>query len=165
MSAAITLRELFDWNQEASTYWKAHLDANPHLLALGCDIGGASNVQELVRHIWTSELRWSQRLAGLPVTPKEDFPAGPLDALYHLHTQAAKIFEGLLKLPDESWDEPYILDLVWVPEDARRMSRRKIAGHALFHGQRHWAQLATLVRNAGFPSKFLGDLLFSPALS
>jgi|SRR5579859_1870876 len=165
MSVGITLRELFDWNQEASTFWKAHLDANPQLLELVCGIGGAGNVQEFVRHIWGAELRWSQRLAGLPLTPRESFPAGPLDALYDLHTQAAAIFEPLLKAPDASWDEPYILDLSQLPEDKRKMSRRKIAGHALFHSQRHWAQLATLVRNAGFPSMFMGDLLFSHALS
>ena len=41
------------------------------------------------------------------------------------------------------------------------MSRRKVLAHALFHSQRHWAQLATLVRAAGFPSGFRGDLLFS----
>jgi uncharacterized damage-inducible protein DinB len=39
-----------------------------------------------------------------------------------------------------------------------------MAAHALFHGQRHWAQLATLVRVAGFPSGFKGDLLLSRAL-
>jgi hypothetical protein len=52
----------------------------------------------------------------------------------------------------------------WVPPAARTFSRRKGSVHALFHSQRHWAQLATLVRNAGFPSGFKGDLLFSPAL-
>ncbi len=86
MSVGITLEELLAWNQESSNFWKDHLDANPHLLELPCDIGGTANVQEFVRHIWGVELRWSQRLAGLPVTPKEDFPSGPLDALFDLHT-------------------------------------------------------------------------------
>jgi hypothetical protein len=39
-----------------------------------------------------------------------------------------------------------------------------MAAHALLHSQRHWAQLATLVRVAGFPSGFKGDLLISQAL-
>jgi uncharacterized damage-inducible protein DinB len=110
-------------------------------------------------------LRWNQRLAGLPVTPKEDVPAGPLDALFELHKRATEIFAGLLTAPDENWDESYTLDMDWVPPEKRTVSRRKIALHALFHSQRHWAQLATLVRDAGFPSGFQGDLLFSPALS
>jgi uncharacterized damage-inducible protein DinB len=164
MSVGITLQELLAWNRESSRFWKAHLDANPHLLALVCDIGGTANVQEFVRHIWGVELRWSQRLAGGPVTAKEDFPFGPLDALFALHNQADAIFRDLLSAPDESWEQTYVLDLDWVPQEQRSMSRRKVALHALFHSQRHWAQLATLVRSAGFPSEFKGDLLFSPVL-
>ena len=164
MSAGITLRELLVWNQEASNFWNAHFNANPHLLELECGIGGAATVQEFVRHIWGVELRWNQRLAGLPVTPKEDLPTGPLDALFDLHNQAVQIFTGLLTAPDEGWEQDYILDMDWVPPEVRTMSRRKVAVHALFHSQRHWAQLATLVRNAGFPSGFKGDLLLSHAL-
>jgi uncharacterized damage-inducible protein DinB len=121
-------------------------------------------VQGLVRHIWGAELRWGQRLASLPVIDKEKLPTGPLDALFDMHGQAVIIFRKLLIAPEESWSEPFVLDFDWVPPEQRTLSRRKIALHALFHGQRHWAQLATLVRNAGFPSKFRGDLLFSPAL-
>lgn len=164
MSAGITLKELLAWSRESSNFWKTHFAANPHLLELPCDIGGTANVQEFVRHIWGAELRWSQRLAGLPVTATEDFPKGPLDALFDLHIQAETIFGGLLAAPDESWEQPYILNMDWVPPEARKMSRRKVALHALFHSQRHWAQLATLVRTAGFPSGFKGDLLFSPAM-
>lgn len=165
MSVGITLEELLEWNEEVSNWWKAHLDANPHLLELPCDIGGTKNVQELVRHIWGVELRWSQRLAGSPVMAKEEMPAGPLDAIFALHTQATDIFRGLLAADDASWSEFYTLDLPFISQEKRTMSRRKIALHALIHGHRHWAQLATLVRAAGFNSKFGGDLLFSEVLS
>ena len=164
MSVGISLDELLDWNEEVADWWKAHLDANPQLLELPCDIGGTKNVQEFVRHIWGVELRWTQRLAGLPVTTREEMPAGPLDALYGLHTQAMEIFRGLIKEDDARWSEDYTLDLPFVPPEKRTMSRRKIALHMLLHGHRHWAQVATLVRAAGFPSGFGGDLLFSRAL-
>jgi uncharacterized damage-inducible protein DinB len=164
MSVGVTLLELLAWNRESSNFWKAHLDANPHVLALPCDIGGTANVQEFVRHIWGVELRWSQRLAGMPVTAREGFPSGPLDALFALHEQGAEIFAGLQAAPEESWEQPYVLEMDWAPPEMRTVTRRKVAVHALFHSQRHWAQLATLVRAAGFPSGFRGDLLFSPAL-
>ncbi len=57
-----------------------------------------------------------------------------------------------------------VLDFDRVPLEQRTVSRRKIGVHAPFHSRRHWAQLATLVRSAGFPSKFRGDLLLSPAV-
>jgi uncharacterized damage-inducible protein DinB len=164
MTAGITLEELMAWNEESSSYWKNHLDIHPELLELPCSIGGTSNVQEFVRHIWGVELRWGQRLAGLPVTAREEMPAGPLDALFILHRQANEIFRDLLAAPAASWDEPYVLDIPSTPFEARTVSRRKVVAHALFHGQRHWAQLATLVRTAGFPANFRGDLLLSAAL-
>jgi uncharacterized damage-inducible protein DinB len=164
MSVGISLEELQTWNNETSNYWKAHLDANPSLLSLPCEIGGTKNVQEFVRHIWGVELRWGQRLAGIPETPLEQVPSGPLDALFDLHLQAAEIFGKLLSHPVEYWETSYTLNLPQIRLEQRMVSRRKVIAHALFHGQRHWAQLATLVRAAGFPSRFRGDLLLSSAL-
>lgn len=164
MSVGVSLDELLAWNDEAAGYWYEHLDINPSLLEVRCDIGGTRNVQELVRHIWGVELRWSQRLAGLPQLSKEATPAGPLEALFNLHREAVEIFRNLLAAPEQSWSEPYIFDLAQIPENLRSPSRRKVAAHALFHSQRHYAQLATLVRQAGLPVRVGGDLLFSPAL-
>jgi len=163
MTPAITLEELLTWNKEASNFWKAHLDANPELLKLPCGISGAVSVQEFVGHVWGVELRWAQRIAGLPVLTKEDVPTGPLDALFGLHLKAVEIFQALLDDTARNWNETMKLDLPW-PPDAPAYSRRKIAAHALFHSQRHWAQLATLVRAGGSPSGFKGDVLFSLAL-
>lgn len=164
MSVGISLDELLVWNNEVSEWWNGHLNANPKLLQIRCDIGGTRNVQEFVRHIWGAELRWSQRLAGLPVLAKEEMPAGPLDAIYALHTQAMEIFSELLNADDASWDEPYPVDLPHVFPEKHTVSRRKVALHMMLHGHRHWAQLATLTRAAGFSSRFGGDLLFSRAL-
>jgi len=165
MIPAISLEELLVWNDEASQFWKRHLEANPALLALPCEIGGTANVQQFVRHIWGVELRWGQRLAGLPVSPNEEMPDGPLDALFGLHLEAVQVYRALLDDSALNWDQAMTLDFPWLPPQARRASRRKVAGHALFHSQRHWAQLATLVRAAGFPSGFMGDLLLSSALT
>jgi uncharacterized damage-inducible protein DinB len=164
MNPAITLEELLAWNQESSNFWKALLEANPALLKLPCGIGGTANVQEFVRHIWGVELIWGQRIAGLPVTDRKEMPAGPLEALYDLHLKAVDIFRALLGDAAKNWDETMTLEYAWLPPEARTFSHRKALAHTLFHGQRHWAQLATLVRAAGSPSEFKGDLLFSAVL-
>jgi len=164
MTAAITMEELLAWDLETSNFWKAHLEANPTLLELPCGIGGTANVQEFARHIWGVELIWAQRIAGLPVTDRKDMPAGPLDALFDLHLQAIETLRGLMDDPGKNWDETMTLDSAWLPPEARAFSRRKALAHMLFHSQRHWAQLATLVRAAGFPSGFNGDLLLSSAM-
>ena len=164
MTPSITLQELLGWCEQSADFWKVHLDSNQALLQLPCGIGGNADVQAFVRHIWGAELVWSQIICGLPVTDYDVWPTGPLDALFDLHLQAVAIFRKLLAAPESTWSDPYILNFDWIPPEKRSVSRRKIAAHALFHGQRHWAQLTTLIRNAGFPSDFRGDLLFNPAL-
>jgi uncharacterized damage-inducible protein DinB len=164
MTPAITHEELLAWNRESAAFWKAHLDANPALLDLPCDVAGAENVQQFIRHIWGVELRWSQRVARLPETPREDIPTGPLNALFDLHEKASQIWRSLLDNPNEDWDDTLTMNYDWLPPQARTATRRKLMAHALFHSQRHWAQLATVVRAAGFPSGFRGDLIFSQAL-
>ena len=164
MSVGISFEEMLAWSDEASQYWKNHFEVNPGALELPCDIGPAKNVQGFLRHIWAAELRWAQRLAGLPVLGRDDAPHGPVDALFQMHREATEIWRNLLASPPEDWDAPYKLELDWVPPELREPTRRKIAAHALFHSQRHWAQLVTLVRQAGFPSTFRGDLIFSLAL-
>jgi len=165
MSAAITLNELLTWNEESSNFWKAHMEVNPALLELLCDIGGTKNVREFVRHIWGVELRWSRQIADLPQLAKEEMPEGPLEALFELHNQAAQLLRALLDDQAFLWEETTTLHSSWLPPEGLTVSRRKIAAHALTHSQRHWAQLATLVRLAGFPSGFRGDLLLSSALT
>jgi uncharacterized damage-inducible protein DinB len=164
MSVGVTLEELLAWNDESSSYWKIHFEANPSLLELPCDIGGAMNVQSFVRHIWSVELRWAQRLAGLPVLDRDKAPSGALETLFQFHREAMEIYRNLLAAPEAEWDEIYVIELDWIPADLKKQTRRKVAAHSFFHSQRHWAQLATLVRRAGFPAGFHGDLLFSLAL-
>jgi uncharacterized damage-inducible protein DinB len=164
MTPAITLEELLVWNRESADFWKAHMDSNPKLLELPCGIGGTATVQDFVKHIWGVELRWAQRLAVLPVADLKDMPSAPLDALFDLHLKAVQIYRELLANPGKSWHDTMTFDLPFLPPQARTLSRRKLLGHALFHSQRHWAQLGTLVRAAGFPSEFKGDLIFTQAL-
>jgi len=77
-------------------------------------------------------------------------PTGPLDALFAVHVQASEIFGKLLADSGQDWEATYTLTSNLLPSEKRTATRRKVMGHALLHGQRHWAQLATLVRAAGF---------------
>ena len=108
--------------------------------------------------------RWAQRCACLPVQAKEEVPVGPLDAIFALHTRAVEIYRGLLADPAVDWDAVVTLNREGLPSQARESSTRKAMAHALIHSQRHWAQLAMLLRMAGAPTEFNGDLLFSLAL-
>ena len=164
MTPAITLEELLVWNCQSSEFWKAHLEANPALLALPCGIGGNADLQAFVRHIWGAELVWSQIIGDQPVTDYDVWPTGPPDALFDLHLSAVRNFRALLDNPNANWDECSV-HYPWRRPEAPKPTPRKALAHILLHSQRHWAQLSTLVRSAGFPSGFLGDLLPSSALA
>ncbi|HEX4031367.1 MAG TPA: DinB family protein [Terracidiphilus sp.] len=159
--AAITFEELLAWSDEAALKWKSHIEANPAVLELPCSINRTATVQGLVRHIWGVELRWGGRLTGLP---ESEFPEGPLDALFAMHVAAMGLYRTLLAEPAARWDDTYVLKADWLPVEKRTVSRRKVAAHSLLHSQRHYAQLATLVREAGYPLGSEGDLLLSAAL-
>jgi uncharacterized damage-inducible protein DinB len=161
---AITIQELLDWNVEAALFWKTCLDANPALLELPCEIAGSTNVLGFVRHIWGAELIWSQRVAKLPQMNKDDWPDGPLNELYNLHLEAIKNLRSILANPNVKWEECIEFDYPWLPPSARRSTPRKMLANTLLHSHRHYAQLATLVRAAGHPSGFTGDLMHSGAL-
>jgi uncharacterized damage-inducible protein DinB len=106
---------------------------------------------------------WSQIIAGQPVTDYDVWPTGPLDALFDMHSRAIHNFSSLLDNPSLAWNEMTV-HYPWRKPEQPKPTARKALAHILLHSQRHWAQLATLVRAAGFPSGFSGDLLFSSAL-
>ncbi len=164
MTPAITLEELLAWNCQSADFWKAHLDANPALLQLPCGIGGNADVQGFVRHIWGAELVWSQMIYGLRVTDYDVWPTGPLEALFDLHLAAVRNFRALLDNLNTNWDERSV-NYPWRHPETPKPTPRKALAHVLLHSQRHWAQLSTLVRSAGFPSGFGGDVLLSSALA
>ncbi|HUB53009.1 MAG TPA: hypothetical protein VL986_12715 [Terracidiphilus sp.] len=163
MTPAITLEELVAWNEEISTLWRGHLEANPALLELPCGIGGNATVQAFVRHIWGAELVWSQIIRGVPLTDYDVWPQGPLQALFELHHSAVTNFKVLLADPNTVWDERSV-HYPWRRPEQPKPTPRKAMAHVLLHSQRHWAQLSTLIRAAGFPSGIPGDLLLSSAL-
>ena len=45
-----------------------------------------------------------------------------------------------------------------------RASKRKMFAHAMLHGVRHWAQLATALREAGYATNWGKDFLYSPVM-
>jgi uncharacterized damage-inducible protein DinB len=164
VTPAITLEELLNWSRQSAQFWNAHFETNPALLELPCSIDDSGVLQELVRHIWMAELRWAQCVSGQPMVPRTELPKGPLNALFGMHEEAARMIQSLLDDPAHDWDERLALAYESLAPALRKPSRRKALAHALLHSQRHWTQVTSLVREAGFPSAFQGDLIFSLAL-
>ena len=79
MSVSLSMEELLAWNDESSRWWKVAPRGAPGSTHPGCGRNRRrQNRAGFVRHIWGAELRWAERLAGVPETPREAIPLGRL---------------------------------------------------------------------------------------
>jgi len=157
----LTATEILDWNDLTAQRWKALLAANPAALELPCDVYGVETVRGLLRHIIAVELRYAERLSGEPVTPYEKVPDGSVEEIFTMHDQSIARYRKLLEDDSIDWDEK--LEFTTISAGTRTAPRKRILFHAFLHGIRHYAQLATLVRQHGIKPDWPMDFLFSAA--
>ena len=149
--------DILQWIDTDSAHWLDYFQQHPDALFLPCDIRGSSTVADLVQHIVAVELRYAQRLSNQPVTDYASIPKSPTADLFAVHTQATQMFQTLLADPSISWDEE--IELQTRSEGALIATRRTVLFHALLHSMRHYAQLATLLRQNGIPTNWPMDFL------
>jgi len=152
----LSAREVFAWLEKTSTNWRALVEAHPEILAMPCDVAGVSTVAALLQHIVAVELRYAERLCGLPATDYAAIRYDSAAAIYEIHGQASSLFRDQLE-SDVDWDEK--IEFVTRSMGTMRASRKTILFHAMLHGIRHYAQLATLVRQHGVKPDWPMDYL------
>ncbi len=152
----LTAEDVLAWHEKTAENWRKLLTAHRELLAVSCDIAGAKTVGELMQHIVAVELRYAERLADLPTSDYTAVPFDSVEAIYATHDRASAIFKELLTREVE-WDEP--IEFLTRSFGPTRTTRKTMFFHALLHGQRHYAQLATLARHNGVKPDWLMDYL------
>jgi uncharacterized damage-inducible protein DinB len=156
------LMEYTDWERHQWFDWlRQHGD---DVLKIGVGPHGDGRfetVGQVVRHIFSAEKRYAERLAGRSLTDTGSVPTDSLDALFQFSQRSRKDFRELIAtFPTEQWDAPQDFKVM---NHALRATPRKIAVHVLMHEIRHWAQIATCLRVNGLVGPF-HDFLFSPVL-
>ncbi|MEO6983349.1 MAG: DinB family protein [Edaphobacter sp.] len=154
---SLTAEDIMTWNERTSQEWRQLLTTHPEVLTLPCDIAGAKIVGELLQHIVAVELRYAERLASLPVSDYANLPCDSAESLYATHDRAAALFRQLLSTGNLDWDESF--DFVTRTLGPARSTRKAVLFHAHLHSIRHYAQLATLVRQHGIPPSWSMDYL------
>jgi uncharacterized damage-inducible protein DinB len=163
IAPGITLQELLADNDASTAQWQGWFEANPSALSVPCSIYDSGTVRGLLKHICAVELRHSQRLLGEEVVEYDAIPAGSVELLFGLHAQAVRNLRQFLAMADMSALEE-IITLQTVSAGTLHASRRKLFAHILLHSIRHWAQLSTELREAGFKTEWRKDFLFSDAM-
>jgi len=153
----LTAEEILIWNEKTASGWRQLLANHPEVLNQPCDIAGTKTVAELLQHIVAAQLRYAERLAGLPISDYAAIPLDSVESIYATNDRATRIFRQLLT-SDIDWNES--IDFVTRSMGTLRSDRKTILFHALLHGIRHYAQLASLVRQHGVKPDWPMDYLF-----
>jgi uncharacterized damage-inducible protein DinB len=161
----VNLTDFLDYTEWQRDRWQAVLreqgagaltaSAGPH------GDGRFEAVGDLIRHIFSAERRYVERLEGRPLTDTSTLASDDLDALFTFGRESRRELRRLLEtFPPEQLEVPREFLLM----NARVVATpRKILVHVVLHEIRHWAQIATLLRLRG-ASGGLQDFLFSPVL-
>jgi uncharacterized damage-inducible protein DinB len=165
VGVGITLAELIqytDWQREKWLDWLQQngddalkLSAGPH------GDGRLNTIGDIVRHIFSAEKRYVDRFSDREVTDTSGIPNDNADALFAFGGQSrSDLNQFVAALPPNKWDEPRQFPLM---DKMLRASARKVMTHVLMHEIRHWAQIATMLRQAGKKVAF-HDFLFCPVM-
>src|SRR5262249_59239077 len=116
--------------------------------------------REVVLHIVAVQMRYAERLLNLPITEYEELGPKSTTELFALaHKSAEDLRSFAVAANDADWNGT----LTFPTRTAGTLtaSRRHISVHALLHGVRHWAQLATFLRQHGYKQDWPHDFIFS----
>ena len=159
----LSFGELLDYCAEETANWSDFFHKNPSALDLPSDIALTKNVRELVLHIVVVQMRYAERLLGLPITEYESLTGKTGPELFALSQKSFEDFRSFaVAANDSDWDGK--LTFPTRTGGTLTASRRKIFIHALLHGVRHWAQLASYLRQQGYKQEWPHDFIFSKAI-
>ncbi|HLS46883.1 MAG TPA: DinB family protein [Gemmatimonadales bacterium] len=160
----IPFTSLLAYRDVETARWYAWFAAHP---AAALDVrlaeGDVGTVRLLVRHILAAELRYAQRLAGEPATDWAAFREESLDAIFDIGTRGRELVKRFLADATEGALAER-LTFPTLSAGTITASKRKILANYVNHGVRHWAQIATALRQHGYADQWAHDLLVSDAL-
>ncbi|ACO34647.1 DinB family protein [Acidobacterium sp.] len=153
----MTAAELIAWNDATARQWRDLCLATPAILDAPCDVAGTGTCSGLLRHLSITELRYAELLAGLPAGDYNQVPANTSEQIFAIHDHAVAVLRTLVEDPTIDWAQK--IEFPTITAGRRLASRRAILFHAMLHSIRHYAQLGTAVRRAGFEHSLKMDYL------
>ena len=168
---SVGFSELLDHAQQESQRWHDWFNQHSQALDVKIDIAGSETVRDLLSHIVFVDQLFAEWLLGESITLAakidparfiESINKTTPDSIFSTADSALLKWRKVLeKTHDEKWDEMMTFP---APTGNIKVSRRKCFTHAFLHGTRHWAQLATALRRAGYKQDWQHDFIFSPAM-
>ncbi len=163
MQTGVSFQELMHYNDAETRRWREFLEHHRAALDVQVDIAGAKDIRGLIVHIFAVELRYAERLLAAAPTPYEQLPTGSLDEIFCIADTARQKLRHFLDRATGA-DMKKVLTFETRTAGTLSSSQRKIVAHVLLHGTRHWAQVATALRQHGYKQDWPHDFIFTDAL-
>jgi uncharacterized damage-inducible protein DinB len=161
----VTFRELLAYTDAETERWHEWLrEQGPEVLEVRIGEEGRETVRDVIGHVFGVELRYAQRLLGRPVTGFEQMDTTTLDALWRIHHTSRSTLRAYL---DRGLTSERERQMTFETRSLGMLtySAHKVTVHALLHGIRHWAQIATALRQAGHLQPWQHDWLLCDAVA
>jgi uncharacterized damage-inducible protein DinB len=161
----LSLNELLDYTDWERRQWHTWLQQHgEQALKISTGPHGDGRLEragDVIRHIFSAEKRYVERLSDQPLTDTASIPNDNVEALFQFGQESRKALKQLIgTFPAQQWDAPKEFKIL---TSTVTVTPKKIVVHVLMHEIRHWAQLSTLFRLNGLAVEF-HDFLFSPVL-
>ncbi len=162
-AAALTYAELLNHDEQETEQWRAWFRAHPEALDKKIELAMNPDVRGVLFHIFVVELRYGERLLEQPETPNEALSKKTVDELFDIGAASRKKFrEFMARASEADWNK--VISFKTLSVGQMSATKRKCFVHALLHGMRHWAQLATVLRQQGSKADWHHDFMFSKAM-
>lgn len=152
-----TLLELTSAEQHR---WHDWFIEHPNAWTVPFATGRMATVGGLVAHIFAAELRYAQRLLDQDVTEWGDFRQTSIEDVFELGDDARGLLVQFLTTTVEA-ELDRVLTFRTLTAGVITASKYKMASNVFLHGLRHWAQIATVLRQNGFADQWGHDMLLS----
>ena len=160
---AISFTELLAYIEAEERRWEEWFQRNPEALEVRVDIAEAATVGHLVCHIFGVASRTAERLLGHPMTADERIDATSIESLFGMGGGArSKLRQFLGQVSEDQLSRPRQFQSATLGTFIA--SPRKLMTHAVMHGVRHWAQIATVLRQNGYPQDWPHDVIFTDGM-
>jgi uncharacterized damage-inducible protein DinB len=150
-----------DWERQKRHEWMRQQGDQILKVSAGPNGDRFETVGDLVKHIFSAEKRYVERLSARPMTDTSSVPSDNIEALFQFGRESRNsLREFIGSFPADKWDVPQEQNLVVA---VVLVTPRKAVTHILLHETRHWAQIGAMLRMAGHKGDF-HDFLFCPAM-
>jgi uncharacterized damage-inducible protein DinB len=157
---ALSYKTLLEFTSVEHHRWHEWFAEHEEAWAVAFAAGRMATVGGVVLHIFGVELRYAERLLEQRVTGWEELTQATIDEVFDLGEHARGLLvDFLTTAADEDLDK--VLTFQTLTAGTVTANKHKIASNIFLHDIRHWAQIATVLRQNGFEDQWSHDMLLS----